>query len=66
MYHLSGCNRDLFIKVTVAIFYFCHSKNSSNIMKNIFIPSLYIPEEKLLVSKYWKQMCYKENKYLIF
>ena len=66
MYHLSGCNRDLFIKVTIAMFYFCHSKNSSTIMKDIFIPSLYIPEEKFLVSKYWKQMCYKENKYLIF
>ena len=32
---LSACNRAC-LKVTIAMFYFCHSKNSSNIMKNIF------------------------------
>ena len=25
------------LKVIIAMFYFCHSKNSSNIMNNIFI-----------------------------
>ena len=47
MYYSSACNRDLFIKVTIAMFYFCHSKNPSNIMKDIFIPSLYILEKKI-------------------
>ena len=47
MYYLSACNRDLFIKVTIAMFYFWHSKNPSNVMKDIFIPSLYILENNI-------------------
>ena len=46
LYYLSAYNRDLFIKVTIAMFYFGHSKNPSNIMKDIFFPSLYILEKK--------------------
>ena len=34
------------MKVTIAMFYFGHSKNPSNIMKDIFFPSLYILEKK--------------------
>ena len=30
------------LKVTIVIFYFCHSKNTSNIMENIFSFHLYI------------------------
>ena len=36
MYYSHACNRDVFIKVTIAMFYICHSKNPSNIIKNIF------------------------------
>ena len=46
MYCLSACNRDLFLKVNIAMFNFCHLKNPSNIMKDIFIRSLYILEKK--------------------
>ena len=34
------------LKVTIAMFYFCHSKSSSNIMKNIF-NSIYMVAEML-------------------
>ena len=47
MYYLSACNRDLFVKVTIAMFYFWHSKNLSSVMKDIFIPSLYILENSI-------------------
>ena len=30
------------LKVTIVIFYFCHLKNTSNIMENIFSFHLYI------------------------
>ena len=46
MHYLSPCNRDLFMKVTITMFYFCNSKNSSNIVKDIFVLSLYILEKK--------------------
>ena len=36
MSYLSACNRDLFLKVTIAMFCFCRSRNPSNIMKDIF------------------------------
>ena len=36
MYYLSACNRDLFIKVAIAMFYFCHSKNPLSIIEDIF------------------------------
>ena len=47
------------LKVIIAMFYFCHSNHSSNII--FLIPSLYIFEKKFLVNKYNKQMCYKEK-----
>ena len=47
LYYLSACNRDLFTKVNIAMFYFCYSKNPSNIVKYIFFPSLYILEKKI-------------------
>ena len=34
-FYLSACNR-VCLEDLIAIFYLCHSKNSSNIMKNIF------------------------------
>ena len=33
---LSARNTDLFIEVIIAMFYFCHLENPSNIMKDIF------------------------------
>ena len=33
---LSARNADLFIEVIIAMFYFCHLENPSNIMKDIF------------------------------
>ena len=49
------------------MFYFYHSKNLSNIMKNIFNSiSIYFFLKKFLVKKYKKQMFYKENKSLFF
>ena len=52
------------LEVTIAIFYFCHSKNSSDVMKNIFNSwkKIYILEKNFFVNKYKKQRCYKENK----
>ena len=49
----------------ILLLYFCHSKNLSNIMKNIF-NSIFIYEKNLFVNKYKKQMCYKEKTYLFF
>ena len=49
------------LKVTTVMFYFCHSKNISNITKNIFSSMSICCWKKLLVNKYKKQMCYKEN-----
>ena len=51
------------LKVTTVIFYFCHSKNISNITKSIFSSMSICCWKKLLVNKYKKQMCYKENLY---
>ena len=51
MYYLSAFNRDLFIKVTIAMFSFYHLKYPSNIMKDIFVPSIYILEKKFLVKR---------------
>ena len=42
LYYLSACNRDLFIKVTIAMFYFCYSKNPSNYYERYFFFHLYI------------------------
>ena len=33
---LSARNTDLFIEVIIAMFYFCHLENPSNILKDIF------------------------------
>ena len=44
------------LKVIIAMFYFCHSNHSSNII--FLIPSLYIFEKNFLVNKYNKQVCY--------
>ena len=52
MQYLSACDRELFIKVTIVMSYFWHSKNPANIMKDIFMPSIYILEKNFLVSKY--------------
>ena len=49
------------LKVTTVMFYFCHSKNISNITKDIFSSMSICCWKKLLVNKYKKQMCYKEN-----
>ena len=44
------------LKVITAMFYFWHSKNSSNIMKNIFNSiSIYLWEKNSLLIKYKKQ-----------
>ena len=51
------------LKVTIAMFYFCHLKNSSNLMINDFNSiSMYFWKKNALFNKYKKQMCYKENK----
>ena len=42
------------LKVIIGMFYFCHSKNSSNIMKNIFDPIALYCKKKFLVSRYKK------------
>ena len=49
------------LKVTIAVFYFCHSKNSLNVMNNTLNP-ISIYSWKKIEKKYKKQMCYKENK----
>ena len=36
MYYLSGYVIEVCLKVAIAMFYFCHSKNPSIIMKNVF------------------------------
>ena len=42
--------------------YFCHSRNYSNIRKNIFNSiSIYFWKKDVLIKKYRKKMCYKEN-----
>ena len=43
---------DTCFKVIIAIFYFCHPKNPSNIIKTIFNP------KNSLLHKYKKQMWY--------
>ena len=50
MYYLPACNRDLF-KSYNCMFYFCHSESPSNIMKIFLIPSLFILEKILPLSK---------------
>ena len=64
MSYLHSYDRHLF-KINIAMFYFYHSKNLSNVMKNIF-NSIFIYEKNLFVNKYEKQICYKEKKYLFF
>ena len=53
------------MKVTIAMFYFGHSKNPSNIMKYIFFLSLYILEKKssLLANIKKKRVITKINLY---
>ena len=48
------------LHVAIAMLYFCHSKNPSIIMKNVF-NSISTLKKNLIVSKYRKQMCYKKN-----
>ena len=45
---------EAYLKVIIAMFYFCHSKNSSNIMKNIFNPISLYSKKTFLVSRYKK------------
>ena len=45
---------EVYLKVTIAMFYFYHLKNSSNIMKNVLSPSR---KKNLFVLKYKKQIC---------
>ena len=47
-------------------FYFCHSKNPSDVIKIFLIPSPCIFEKNFLVNKCKKQRCYTENKPLFF
>ena len=57
MHYLSSCNKG-HLKVDIAMFYFCYSKDPLNIMKNIFKSiSLYSWKKKFLVNEYGKQMC---------
>ena len=52
------------------MFYFCHSENLPNVMKNTGnisnSNSLYIVEKNSFVSKFEKQICYQKNKFLFF
>ena len=49
------------LKITIAVFCFCYSKNPLNIMKNIFNGfSIYFWKKKFLVNKYKRQMCKKK------
>ena len=53
------------LKVTIAVFYFCHSKNPSNVMNNTLNSiSIYSWTKKKIVNKYKKQMYHKENESL--
>ena len=45
------------LKVTIAMVYFGHSKNSSNIMNFFLIPSLYTLEKKLYLSTKIRNKC---------
>ena len=46
------------MKVTIATFYFCDSKNPSDVMKNTFNSiSIYFWKTNFLVNKYKKQTC---------
>ena len=50
------------LKVIIAMFYFCHSNHSSNILKNIFnFISIYFWRKNFLFNKYNKEMGYKEK-----
>ena len=48
------------LKVTIAMIYFFHSKNPSNIMKNIFNCISTYSWKKIIVNKYKKQICNKK------
>ena len=63
MYYLSTCIRGL-LKLIFICFDFAIKKIFQILWKIFSIPSLYILEKKIPVSKYKKQMCYKENKSL--
>ena len=59
MYYLSPSNGVACLKVTIAMFYFCHSKNPLNIMKNIFNSIFIYSWKKIsLLTDVW-------NKYVI-
>ena len=49
------------LKVIIAMFYFCHSKNFSDNMKNIFSFISIYSWKKISLLTSIKQMCYKEN-----
>ena len=52
-------------KVMSAMFYFCHSKSPSSIIKNVFNSiSTYFSQKYICLNKHKKQMCYKKNKSL--
>ena len=51
------------LTVTI-IFYFCHSKNPLDVMKNIFNSISIFSKKNFLVNKEKKQTCYKKNKSL--
>ena len=59
--HVIGAAR---LKVTIAMFYFYHSKKSFTYFEKYLFPSLYILEKNVLVNRCKKQICYKENKSL--
>ena len=65
MYYLSNII-GVFLKVTIAMFYFAIQKILQILRKIFLIPSVYVLEKNFLVNKYKKQMCYQGNKSLFF
>ena len=57
---------DACLKVTIAMFCFCHSKTLSIFMKNIFNTIALYSWKNFFVSKYKEQMCYKKDESLFF
>ena len=65
MYYLSASDRDL-SKSYYCYILFLSFEKSFKYYENVFIPSLYFLGKNFLVNKYKKQICYLENKSLIF
>ena len=65
IYYLSACNKDHF-KSYYRCFIFAIRRILQILWKIFIITSLYILEKNFFVSKYGKQMSYKENKSLFY